>query len=123
MQARLAALVVGVEAWLAGEQHARPTVRDDDARLHRGHFPPARGLGRCRDTWEGRELLEVLDRRKDELQPLLGELVERVLRADPAEVDALRAVNPRLGAKRSLDNEEPGVEARLHLGRSDPARE
>ena len=110
-------------ARLAGQQDARRLARHDDPRLH-GHDLAAAGVLEQRvGGGERRELLEVLDRREDEqdLAALVG--VERALRREPAEVDALRAVDRGLRAVGRGREEEVRVEADLHLGRGDPARE
>ena len=48
--------------------------------------------------------------------------VERILRSQPVRGDALLAVAARLGAGGRAGDEEPGVEADLHLGGGDPSR-
>src|SRR3954468_3964295 len=64
----------------------------------------------------------MADGREHEQQLIALECVERVLRTQPAEVYALLAVALRLSAVRRRHDEEPGVEADLHLRRGDPAR-
>src|SRR5207248_8869622 len=69
------------------------------------------------------ELLEVLDRGKDEedLAPAMG--VERRLRLEPGGVHRLRSVRTWLGARGDRGEEEARVEADAHLRRCYPARE
>src|SRR3954453_662655 len=64
----------------------------------------------------------MADGREHEQQLIALECVERVLRTQPAEVYTLLAVALRLSAVRRRHDEEPGVEADLHLRRGDPAR-
>src|SRR5437868_3432457 len=62
------------------------------------------------------------DGREDQQQLVTLVGVERVLWAYPARVDALLAVALRIRVVRCPCDEEPGVEADLHLRGGDPAR-
>src|SRR3954451_472911 len=110
-------------ARLAGQDHAGRLARSDDLRFHGLDVAASRERKELGGGGERRQLLEVLDRGKHEQDVSLAVRVERRLRREPAEVDALAAVHARLGLRRRLREEEVGVEADLDHGRCDPARE
>ena len=72
---------------------------------------------------ERRELLQRLDGREHEQDLLAPVGLDRALGREPAEVDGLAAVGPRLRAVGGGGEVEVRVEADLDLARGDPARE
>src|SRR3954451_8975860 len=108
---------------LAGQQHPGGLAGNDDLGLHWHDVAAARVVEQRGGALERRELLEVLDRGEDEQDLAARVGVERSLRGEPAEIDALAAVDRRLGALGSKSEEEVRVEAGLDLRGCDPARE
>src|SRR5436190_8369594 len=100
----------GVVPGLAGHDHARLVALDEHTRLDRPDLARSRARQSVFDGAVLRELLEVLDRREDEHQPVLAKLVERARGTQPARVHALLAVGRGLRALRRARDEEPGVE-------------
>src|SRR5215210_2435443 len=98
-------------ARLPRQQHLCATLTRHDPRQHRLDGAPAGALEQLFDRLGLRELLQVLDRWKDEHQVSARIFAERGLGAQPAGVDALASVRPRLRAGRRFGREEPGVEA------------
>src|SRR4051794_5937448 len=90
--ARVAGLDL-VVARLAWHEHARHAAGvEDDAGLDGLDAALARGLERIVDRLDHRQLLQMADRREDQLQLLPLEGVEGVLRPQPGHVDTLLAV-------------------------------
>src|SRR5262249_42578635 len=83
-------------------------VVDPDARHHGLDLAAAGRLEGVLHRLELGELLQVLDRWEDELELAAAVGVERVRRAQPAQVDALLSVAARIGVLRCLGNEEVG---------------
>src|SRR4051812_340977 len=112
-----------VVARLARQQHPRDAALvEHDTRLDRLDAALAGGLEHVFDRLVHPKLLQVADRREHEQQLVALVSVERVLRPQPAQIDALLAVAPRVGPFGSTRHEEPRVETDLHLRGCDPAR-
>ena len=99
-----------VVAGLARQQDPGDLPLQDDAGSTGSTSRRARVVQRLGRRAEGRQLLEVLDRREHDRQ-LTAPWASSAARREPAEVDALRAVDPRLLAGWQLREEEVGVEA------------
>src|ERR1700682_3919434 len=108
---------------IAGEEDPGDLALEQNLRLHRSNVAPA-GVGeQVVDRSEVAQLLEVLDRREDQRDVAGAVGRERARRGEPAEVDTLLAVDPWLLPAGEWSKEEMRVEADLHCGGRDPARE